>query len=95
MMLRIPLRSQGWTAQPPVSYAASDASAREDLLVVRLVPGVVEHLAVADDPVLVDDEDGALGDPLQADHVLVEDAVVADHLLVEVAQQRKRQLLLS
>ena len=65
-----------------------------DLLVVRLVARVVEHLAMPDHAVLVQHEHGALGDALQPDHVLVEHAVVADDLLVEVAQQRKGQVLL-
>src|SRR4051812_46681855 len=63
-------------------------------VVVRLVSGVLENFGMADDPVLVDDKHGPLGDSLQAGHVLVEHAVVADHLLVEVAQERKGQLLL-
>src|SRR5439155_16688196 len=56
---------------------------------VGFIARVLEHLAVADDAVLIDDEHRALRDPLQADHVFVEDAVVADRLLVEIAQQRK------
>ena len=81
-------------ASQGISLRAVSTSQRVDLLVIRLVARVVEHLAVADDPVLVQHEHGPLGDPLQADHVVVEDAVLADDLLVEVAQQRKRQSLL-
>src|SRR5438094_4261806 len=66
----------------------------EHPFIIRLVPRVVEHFAVPDRARAVDDEDGAFGNALQPDHVLVEDAVVANHLLVEVAQERKRQLLL-
>ena len=67
----------------------------EDLLIIRLVPCIVEHLAVADDAVFVEYEHGPFGDAFEADHVLVEDAVVANHLLVEVAQQGKRELLVG
>src|SRR6266850_3039762 len=66
----------------------------EDLVVIRLVPRVVEDFAVPHDALLVDDEDGPLGDALEAYHVFVEDAVVANDLLVEVAQEGKRQLLM-
>jgi len=58
----------------------------EDLLIVRLVPRIVEHLAIAHDALFVDHEDGAFGDAFEADHVLVEYAVVANRLFVEVAQ---------
>src|SRR5882672_9861927 len=59
----------------------------EHLVVIRLVPRVVENFAVPDHAARVDDEYAPLGDALQADHVLVEHAVIADHLLVEVTQQ--------
>src|SRR5262245_54120246 len=78
--------------QPPAPSESSERS--EDLVVVGLVPGVLEDLLVPDDAVLVDDEDGALGNPLEADHILVEDAVIPDRLLVEIAQQREREMLL-
>src|ERR1035437_8813199 len=66
----------------------------EHRLVIRLVPRVLEHLPVPDDAVLVEDEHRPFRDPLEANHVLVEHAIVADGLLVEVAQQRKRESLL-
>src|SRR5665213_4073985 len=65
---------------------------RKDLGVVRLVPGVLEDLAVAHAAVLVDHEHGALRDALQADHVLIEHAVVPNHLFVEVGQEREGEL---
>ena len=85
-----------------VSLAASLSPGRYDerrhaaqhLLIIRFVPRILEHLAVPDHAILVDDEHGALGDALEADHVLVEHAVVANHLLVVVAQQREIQVLL-
>src|SRR6185295_10044228 len=77
--------------QPPLSERSERA---ENLVVIRLVPRVVEDFAVAHDAVLVDDEDGPPGDALEADHVLVEDAVVANDLLVEIAEEGKRQLLM-
>src|SRR5262245_17983558 len=62
-------------------------------LVIRLVSGVFEHLAVPDRPVLVQDKHRPLRDALQPDHVLVEDAVITDRRLVEIAQQWKVQPL--
>src|SRR5262245_62412774 len=43
----------------------------DDALVIRLVPRIVEHLAVPHDPVLVDDKDRALRDAFEPDHVFV------------------------
>src|SRR5262245_26846038 len=68
--------------------------AAQDRLVVRLVPGVLQDLPIPDHAVLVDDEDRALRNPFEPDHVLVEHAVGPDRLFVEVAQEGKRQLLL-
>src|SRR6266545_4277055 len=67
----------------------------EDFLVVGLVAGIVEHLAVPDDALPVEHKHRALRDALQPDHVLVEDAVVADDLLVEIAEQREVQTLVG
>ena len=85
------LRAEASVASPSICVSSANvtqpsaASSLVDLLVVRLVARVLEHLAVPHDAVLVEHEHGALGDAFQADHVLVEHAVVADHLLVEVA----------
>src|SRR5688500_4738741 len=48
--------------------------------VVGFVPRILEHLAVPDDATFVDDEDGALRDVLQSDHVGIDHAVFVDHL---------------
>src|SRR5215813_8635749 len=66
---------------------------REDFLVVGLVAGVLQDLAIANNPIGVEDEHGSPGDPMQADHVLVVDPVVLNHLLVEIAQEREREPL--
>jgi CBS domain-containing protein len=47
-----------------------------------------------DHAVLVDHEHGPLGNSLEADHVLVEHAVIANHLFIEIAEERETQLLL-
>src|SRR5688572_24483023 len=66
----------------------------EDALVIGLVARVLQHFPVPDDAVLIEDENRALGNPLQPDHVLVEDAVVANRLLVEIAEQLELEVLL-
>src|SRR3954453_16837783 len=76
-------------APSPKPLRRERSERREHLDVVRFVSRVVEDFLVADNAVLVDHEHRALGDPLQADHVLVEHAEFLDRLLVEVAQQRK------
>src|SRR5437773_5372492 len=78
----------------PQSPSGERSELRKDFVVIRLVPCVVEDFAVAHDAVLVDDEDGPPRDAFEADHVLIEDAVVANDLLVEIAQEGKRQLLM-
>src|SRR5258706_571159 len=67
---RAVVASMGWPRRQ-----APSGERVEDLLVVRLIPRIVEHLAMADDAVLVEHEDGAFGDTFEADHVLVEHAV--------------------
>src|SRR5437870_9821314 len=84
---------RGSGLEPRASELSKRSERRKDLLIVRLVPRIVEHFAVPDDPVLVEHEYGTFGDPFEADHVLVEHAVLADRLLVEVAEERKRELL--
>src|SRR5688500_1893288 len=64
------------------------------VLVVRLVARIVQHFAMADDAIAIDDEHGALGNVLEADHVRIDDAVLPDDVLVVVAEQREIQLLL-
>ena len=46
-------------------------------------------------PISWRDYTAPLGDPLEANHVFVEDPVIANDLLVEVAQERKRELLVG
>src|SRR5262249_26443735 len=88
-------RDPAWAlgSWPPAALRRERSERREHLVVIRLVTGIVEHLPVPHHAILVDHEHGALRDSLEADHVLVENAVLANDLLVEVAQQRKRQLL--
>src|SRR4030095_17101845 len=66
----------------------------EDVVVARLLAGVLQDLAVLHHAAPVEDEDRPFRDPFQPDHVLVEYPVVADHLLVEIAEQREGQPLL-
>src|SRR5215831_9981678 len=66
----------------------------EDLVVVRLVAGVVEDFGMADDAVLVDHERRPLGDALQPDHVGVVRAVRLDDFFVEITQQWEIQILI-
>src|SRR5437879_4348393 len=77
----------------PYALCLESFEALEHGIVAGLVPRILEHFLVANDAVLVDDEDRAVGDALQADHVLVEDAVIANRLLVEIAEQRKGETL--
>src|SRR5688572_25150690 len=64
------------------------------LSVVRLVPRVVEHLAIPNDAAFIDREHRALRDVFQSDHVGIDDAVFVDDLFVVVAQKREPKLLL-
>src|SRR5215213_6255561 len=73
------------------------ANCREGLIqpgVIGLVPRVLQHLAVPDDTRFIYDEDRALGDVFEPDHVGIDDSVLVDDLFVVVAQQRKPELLL-